>query len=70
MVKVIYLGTEGLGEIVSNRSLTVAEAIYSLGYDVNSAEDCKKAYRDEFAAAYIADDATYQIDTENIELVY
>lgn len=68
-MKVKYYGEE-IGTITTNRSMTVEEALYILGYDVNDADDCEKAYRDGFEPAYLDDMGYYQIDVESIELVY
>jgi len=59
-----------IGTVTTNRSLTIEEAIYALGYDVTDEEDCEKAYNDGFEAAYIDDMGEYQIDTEACEMVY
>ena len=57
-------------EVITNRSLTVEEALYAIGYDVNDPEDLEKAYNDDFPAAYLDDCGNYQIDTDLIELDY
>lgn len=51
-----------LGEVATNRSLTVDEMIYSLGYDVNT--DAEKAYEDGFPGAYLDDMGNYCFDVE------
>lgn len=61
-----YNGTE-IGHVTTNRSLTIEEALYSIGYDIKNEEDLKKAYEDKFPAAYIDDEGFYQIDIENIK---
>ena len=68
-MKIMYYGEE-IGTITTNRSMTAEEALYIIGYDVNDADDCEKAYRDGFEPAYLDDMAHYQIDLEGIELVY
>lgn len=68
-MKVKYYG-EKIGTIITNRSMTAEEALYILGYDVNDASDCEKAYRDGFEPAYLDDMGYYQIDVEGFELVY
>ena len=64
-----YYG-EAIGTIITNRSMTAEEALYILGYDVNNADDCEKAYRDGFEPAYLDDMGHYQIDVDGFELVY
>ena len=59
-----------IGEITTNRSLTIEEAIYALGYDVNDIDDCEKAYNEGFEPAYLDDCGNYCIDVENCEMVY
>ena len=31
-----------IGTVCTNRSLTIEEAMYSIGYDITDEEDCKK----------------------------
>lgn len=66
-MKIIFNG-QSIGTIVTNKSMTIAEAIYSLGYDVNDPKDCEKAYNDGFAPAYCDDEGNYCIDTEACKL--
>lgn len=68
-MKIFYNGNE-IGRVIANRSLTIEEAIYAIGYDVNDPEDCEKAYRDGFEPAYLDDCGNYQIDTDNCEMEY
>lgn len=70
LIRVIYApANEVLGTIRTNRSITVEEALWCLGYDVNSEEDRKAAYDNCFLPAYIDDDGNYSIDTENIDIM-
>lgn len=68
-MKLVYNGIE-LADIMTNRSLTIAEALYAYGYDINNPEDMEKAYNDCFPAAYRDDDGNCQIDVDGIEMVY
>lgn len=68
-MKVLFNETV-IGVVNTNRSLTINEAIWAIGYDVNSPEDCEKAYNDGFEPAYIDDNGEYRIDTENCKMVY
>lgn len=68
-MKLIYDG-KVIAEITTNHSMTVEEAIKVHGYDVYDPDDCEKAYDEGFEAAYIDDNANYQIDVENIEMEY
>jgi len=68
-MKVLFNG-KVIGEVTTNRSLTVAEALYALGYDMNDVTDCEKAYNDGFEPAYVDDNGQHCIDFESIELEY
>ena len=61
IINVLSNGTK-IGEV---RSLTAEESLWSLGYDVNSQEDCQKAYEKGWGC--LDDEGNYFIDTENIE---
>lgn len=65
----LYNGVE-IGNVITNRSLTVEEALYALGYDVKDDDDLKKAYEDNFPAAYQDDNGFFQIDIEGISMEY
>ena len=64
IINVLSNGTK-IGEVRTNRSLTAEESLWSLGYDVNSLEDCQKAYEKGWGC--LDDEGNYFIDTENIE---
>lgn len=64
-----YNGVE-IGNIITNRGLTIEEALYSIGYDVKNEDDLKKAYEDNFLAAYQDDNGFFQIDIEGISMEY
>lgn len=66
-MEVKYNG-ETIGYIITNRSMTVEEALYCLGYDVSNQDDCRKAYENDFPGAYLGDCGFYYIDTENMAL--
>ena len=66
----LYYNGEEIGDITTNRSLTIKEALYSLGYDLDDPDDLEQAYEDKFPAAYLDDEGNYQIDEENIMMVY
>lgn len=66
-MKVLYNGIE-IGNIITNRSITISEALYALGYDIDDEEDLKKAYEDGFPAAYQDDNGFFQIDIEGLEM--
>ena len=56
-----------IGEVASNRRLTVAEAMYAIGYDINDQSDCKNGYEDGIEGFYIDDNDEYEFDAEAVE---
>ena len=66
-MKVVYKGEE-IGSIIENHSMTVEEALYCLGIDVDDQDDCQRAYESGAEYAYLDDCSNYCIDIENIEL--
>ena len=66
-MKVIYKDDE-IWSIITNHSMTVEEALYSLGVDVDNQDDCRQAYESGAEYAYLDDYGNYCIDIENIEL--
>ena len=68
-MEVLY-GGRTIAWIITNRSLTVTEALYAMGYDITCEADRKKAYDKGLPAAYIDDYGHYQIDTERLEMKY
>lgn len=68
-MKILFRG-ECIGKVLTNRSLSLEEAVQSaFGYDVGDPEDRKRAYEDDFIAAYLDDNGYCQIDTENMDIV-
>ena len=68
-MKVIVNG-KVIGEVTTNRSLTISEAMYALGYDINDSEDCEKGYKNDVEGFYLDDCGNYCFDDENSELEY
>lgn len=67
-MKIVFNGKE-IAEIIENHSMTLEEAIYiGLGIDVNSQEDCQKAYEDGAEYAYLDDSGNYCVDIENMDI--
>lgn len=60
----VYYNGKEIGNIITNRSLTMKEVMWALGYDLDDPADLEKAYNDGFPPAYIDDNGEYQIDTE------
>ena len=59
-----------IGTITTNRSLTIEEAMYSLGYDTTDQEDCKAGYEKGVEGFYLDDCGNYAFDIEAAEMVY
>ena len=68
-MKIMVNGKE-IGNVTTNRSLTIAEAIYALGYDINDTEDCEKGFNDGVEGFYLDDMGIYSFDVEAAEMVY
>lgn len=73
-MRVMYNSYDGkrsvVGEVLTNRSMTLQEAMYALGYDVNSQEDLETARNNGCEWAYLDDCGYYQWDFENMEMEY
>ena len=59
-----------IGEITTNRSLTIEEAMYSLGYDITDQNDLEKGYAKSVEGFYLDDDGNYCFDREAAEMEY
>ena len=59
-----------IGTITTNRSLTLEEAMYSLGYDINNQDDCRKGYENKVEGFYLDDCGNYCFDCEAAEMEY
>lgn len=67
-MRILFNGEE-IGYVNTNHSMTLEEAIYiGLGIDVNSQEDCRKAYEDGAEYAYLDDCGNYCIDIEAMDI--
>lgn len=64
----LFYGEEVVARIVTNHSMTIEEALYCHGYDVNDQEDMKKAYNDGVPGAYYDDCGYYHIDTDGMTM--
>lgn len=53
-----------IAHILTNRRLTIGEAMYCAGYDINDQDDCCKGYEEGVEGFYIDDDGTYSFDVE------
>lgn len=64
----VLINGKVIGEIITNRSLTIEEATYCLGYDINDQDDCKRGYYEEVEGFYLDDCGCYSFDVESTEM--
>lgn len=62
----LFYGEEVAAEIITNHSMTIEEALYCHGYDIDDQVDMKKAYNDGVPGLYLDDSGYYHIDTDGI----
>lgn len=69
-MKIKVYGIE-IANIITNRSMTIEEAMYAAGYDINDPEDCRKCYEDGIEGfIYLPDIGIYCFDFEAAEMIY
>lgn len=68
-MKVVVNGTV-IGNVLTNRSLTIEEAMYAIGYDINDTADLERGYENEVEGFYVNDNGEYDFDIENAEMEY
>jgi len=66
-MKVLFNGKE-IGEVVTNQSMTIEEALEFIGYNVYDQDYLQRAYNNDEPWAYINDDGKYDYDFESLEL--
>lgn len=59
-----------IATITTNRSLTLAEAMYAAGWDINDEADCEKGYNDGIEGFYRDDDGVCCFDFEAAKMIY
>ena len=59
-----------IAEIVTNRSMTIEEAMYCHGYDLNDQEDLRKGYEEDIEGFYFDNCGNYCFDVEAAEMEY
>jgi len=67
-MKIMVNGKE-IANIITNRSMTIAEAMYCAGWDVNDEADCREGYENG-VEGFCLDDDGYWFDVEAAEMVY
>lgn len=66
----LFYGEEVVAEVVTNHSMTIEEALYCYGYDINDQTDMERAYNDGVPGAYYDDCDGYHIDTDGMIMEY
>lgn len=61
--RTIKVNGKTIGRILTNRRLTAQEILWSLGYDINDQEDCKKGY-EEGIEGFGYEDGEYFFNTK------
>ena len=69
LVKITVNG-DLLGTVRTNRSLTVTEALWALGYDLNDAADIERGYNNDIPGFYLDDCGNYQFDIDAVKMEY
>lgn len=60
----IKINGKAVGHIISNRTLTTSEIMWSLGYDITDEQDCKAGYERGIEGFCLDDDGKYYFDPE------
>ena len=66
----ITVNGELLGTVLTNRSLTIEEALWTLGYDLNDAADMERGYNNDVPGFYLDDCGNYQFDIDAVKMEY
>lgn len=66
----IIVNGEIIGEVLTNRSLTIGGAMWAIGYDITDPDDCKKGYDNGIEGFYLDDNGDYCFDYESAEIIY
>ena len=67
-MKITYNG-ETISEILTNHSMTLQEALYLDGYDINDPDDLARAYDNGEPWAYIDDNGEPACDWDSLDIV-
>lgn len=66
-MKLLFSGKQ-IAEITTNHSVTVKEALYCHGYDIDDQDDCDRAYENDEPFAYRDDDGVCCIDLDALDI--
>lgn len=65
----VMTGCEGIPiEVRADRTLSVKEFMWDVGYDIEDKIDLERGYNDEITGFYIDDEGEYCFDEENCEI--
>lgn len=59
-----------IANVITNKSMTIDEAMYCAGWDINDTDDCRKAYENGIEGFYLDDDGNYGFDVDAARMVY
>lgn len=57
-----------IGTVITNRSMTLEEAMWTIGYDITDQDDCKNGYDNGVEGFCLDDDGNYAFDVEAVEV--
>ena len=57
-----------IGRVTTNRSLTIEEAMYALGYNIKDSADCESGYKSGVEGFYLDDNGNYSFDVEAVTM--
>lgn len=66
----ILVNGKVIGEVVTNRSMTIEEAMYYHGYDLNDQDDLRKGYEEDIEGFYVDDCGNYAFDIDAAVMKY
>lgn len=66
----IMVNGKKIAEIITNRSLTIEEAMYCAGWNIKDEDDCREGYENGVEGFCLDDDGGYWFDVEAAEMVY
>lgn len=58
-----------IGNVITNRSMTISEAMYCIGYDITDQDDCRIGY-ENVIEGFCYEDGYYFFDENAAELDY
>lgn len=59
-----------IAEVITNKSMTIEEAMHAAGWDINDEDDCRKGYKNNVEGFDLDFSGHYYFDTEAAEMIY